>query len=78
MTAHHQHGAGVTEAIGALAVAGILGTFLLPIAVDQAVVVDTSSWTSGATSLWGILDLVVVFAMFLTIVAIGLRKDERI
>jgi hypothetical protein len=77
MTQNRSPGTGATDAIGALVVAGVLGTFLLPIAVDRAVAVDTTAWSSPATSMWGILGLVIVLAIFLSVVAIGLSSDGK-
>lgn len=53
----------------ALVVAGIMAAFVLPVALDELATVDTSSWSDGAASIFGILDLIFVLVVFL--VAIG-------
>lgn len=58
-----------------LMVAGIVAAFLLPVAIDEIVGVDTSSWGSGASSLWGILDLILVLAVFLFLIGLALASS---
>jgi len=55
-----------------LTVGGIVAAFLLPIAIDELVGVDTTSWSSGASSLWDIMDVIVVLALFLFFIGVAL------
>jgi len=66
-----------TRAVGlvvGLMVAGIVAAFLVPVAIDEIVGVDTSSWGSGASSLWSILDLIIVLAVFLFLIGLALNS----
>jgi small-conductance mechanosensitive channel len=58
----------------ALVVGGLMAAFLLPIAIDEIATVDTSSWTSGAASLWEILPVMIVLAIFLFFVGMAVRR----
>lgn len=60
--------------IVALMVGAIVAAFLLPVGIDEIVGVDTSSWGSGAASLWTILDLVIVLAVFLFFINVALSE----
>lgn len=60
----------------ALTVGGIVGAFLLPVAIDEIVLVNTSNWSSGATSLWDILDLILVLALFLFFIGVALARSR--
>lgn len=62
----------------ALTVGGLVGAFLLPVAIDEIVAVDTSSWGSGATSLWDIMDLIIVLAAFLFFIGVALSASNKI
>lgn len=62
------------EIVVGLTVGGLVAAFLLPIAIDEIVAVDTSSWGSGASSLWDILDVIVVLAVFLFFISIALMN----
>lgn len=66
------------EVVVGLMVAGIVGAFLLPIAIQELVAVDTTNWSSGAASLWGIMDVIVVLALFLFFIGIALKSTNRI
>lgn len=55
----------------ALVVGGLMAAFLLPIAINEIATVDTASWTSGAASLWEILPVMIVLAIFLFFVGIA-------
>jgi hypothetical protein len=44
--------------------------------VDELVSVDTSSWGSGASSLWNILDLIVVLAVFLFMIGYAVAQSN--
>lgn len=72
-----QQATSARQAVGlvvGLMVAGIVAAFLVPVAIDEIVGVDTSSWGSGASSLWGILDLIMVLAVFLFLIGLALAK----
>jgi len=68
---------GAVNLVVALVVGGLMAAFLLPIAIDEIVAVDTSSWSNGAGSLWEILPVMVVLAVFLFFVKIALDKSGR-
>lgn len=59
-----------------IVVAALVAAFLIPVAVDQLVNVDTTSWGSGASSLWDILDLIVVLAVFLFMIGFAISKAD--
>jgi len=59
-----------------LTVAALVAAFLIPVAIDQLVSVDTTSWGSGASSLWEILDLIVVLAIFLFMIGLAVARSE--
>lgn len=61
----------------ALTVGGIVAAFLIPVAIDELVAVDTSSWSSGASSMWDILDVIVILAVFLFFIAVALAAANR-
>jgi hypothetical protein len=63
------------EVIVSIMVTGLLAAYLLPVAIDDIVAVDTTGWSSGAQSLWAIMDLVLVLAMFLFLVGVALRQS---
>lgn len=58
----------------ALMVGGLVAAFLLPVAVNEIVSVDTSSWGSGASSLWDIMDLIIVLAAFLFFIGLAVSR----
>lgn len=62
----------------ALTVGSIVAAFLLPIGVDELVGVDTSNWSSGAQSLWDILDVIIVLALFLFFIAVALAAADKV
>lgn len=69
------------EAVGlvvALMVGGLVAAFLLPVAIDEIVGVSTSSWGSGASSLWGVMDLIIVLAVFLFFIGVALAASNRV
>lgn len=57
-----------------LMVGGIVAAFLLPVAINEIVGVDTTSWSGGASSLWDILDIIIVLAVFLFFIGLALKK----
>lgn len=59
-----------------IVVAALVSAFLIPVAVDELVAVDTSSWGSGASSLWEILDLIVVLAVFLFMIGYAVSQSN--
>jgi succinate dehydrogenase hydrophobic anchor subunit len=62
----------------ALMVGGLVAAFLLPVAINELVAVDTSSWGSGASSIWDIMDLIVVLAVFLFFIGIALSASNKV
>lgn len=67
---------GVNRGVGiivTIVVTLIVAAFLVPVAIDEIVAVDTSSWSSGAQSLWDILDLIGVLVVFLFVLGYALR-----
>lgn len=69
-------GAGrATNLVVALVVGGLMAAFLLPIAIDEIAGVDTSSWDDGAASLWEILPVIIVLAIFLFFVGRALQSS---
>lgn len=59
---------GVDLAVGVLVV-GLLTAYLLPIAIDELVTVDTTSWGNAESSLFDLLPLFFVLAILLFVVA---------
>ena len=57
-----QQGVGM---VVAFTVSAILVAFLLTVGINQIVDVDTSNWSSGAQSIWGIMDLILILGIFL-------------
>jgi hypothetical protein len=57
-----------------LVVAAITAAFLIPIGIEELVNVSTSSWSSGAASLWGILDVIIVLAVFLIMINMAVNR----
>lgn len=66
---------GVEMVVG-IVVAAIVAAFLIPVAINELVGVDTSSWGSGASSLWEILDLIIVLAIFLFMIGVALSRSD--
>jgi small-conductance mechanosensitive channel len=69
---------GAVDLVVGLVVGGLMAAFLLPIAIDEITGVDTSSWDSGAASLWNILPVIMVLAIFLFFVGIALVRSGRL
>lgn len=59
-----------------LTVAAIVAAFLIPVAINELVGVDTTGWGSGASSLWEIMDLIIVLAIFLFMIGLALKKSD--
>lgn len=68
----------VVSLVVALTVGAIVAAFLLPIGVDELVGVDTSSWSSGATALWDILDVIIVLSLFLFFISVALGAADSV
>lgn len=64
-----------TNLVVGLVVAGLMAAFLLPIAIDEISNVTTTSWSDGASSLWSVLPIMIVLAIFLFFV--GLALDAK-
>lgn len=62
----------------ALTVGAIVAAFLLPIGINEIVGVDTTSWSSGADSLWNIMDVIIVLALFLFFTGVALASAQRV
>ena len=60
--------------IVSLTVVGLVSAYLLPVAINDVVAVDTTGWSGGAAEIWGILDLVIVLAIFLVMIGIALKE----
>ena len=70
-------GAGdAVDVIVGLVVAGLMAAYLLPMAITEIVSVDTSTWTDGASSLWEVLPVMVVLAIFLLFVGLALNQSR--
>lgn len=61
----------------ALVVVGILLAFLLPVAIDELVAVDTTAWSDGAGSLYGIMDLIFILVVFLTVIGWAVMAYQK-
>lgn len=57
-----------------LTVTGLVAAFLIPMGISEIVAVETSSWSSGASSLWGILDVIIVLAVFLMMITLATER----
>ena len=69
----------VVSLVVALTVGAIVTAFLLPIGVEPIANETLSGDPSGgAEALWGILDVIIVLAVFLFFVAVGLAATDRI
>ena len=68
-------GAGrATNLVVGLVVAGLMAAFLLPIAINEIANVTTTSWSDGAASLWSVLPIMIVLAIFLFFVSLALQN----
>jgi len=59
-----------------LTVAALVAAFLIPVAIDQLVNVDTTNWGGGASSLWDIMDLIIVLAIFLFMIGLAISRSN--
>ena len=60
--------------IVAVLVASLLTAFLVPIAVDEMFAVDTSGWGEAAGTMWELLPMMAVLAVFLFFVQVAIRR----
>jgi len=67
-----------TNVVVGLLVASLVSAYLLPMAIEEIVAVDTSSWTSGAAELWTLLPVMIVLAVFLFFVGLALKTGDRV
>lgn len=67
---------GVDIAVGILVV-GLLTAYLLPIAIDEIVAVDTTGWGNAEAQLFDLLPLFFVLAILLFIVAKAMQNKKR-
>lgn len=68
------------EAVGVivgLTVAGLVSSFLIPIAIDELVAVNTTTWSSGANNLWGVIDLAIILSVFLVFIGFVTHRHRR-
>ena len=69
----------VVSLVVALTVGALIAAFLIPIGVEEISSVNTSEdWSGGAASLWGILDVMIVLAVFLFFTGIALAATNRV
>lgn len=66
------------EVVVGLVVAGLMAAFLLPIAIEEIVSIDTTSWTSGAAELWELLPVMIVLAIFLFFVGLAIQRGRGV
>jgi len=59
--------------IVALTVGLLLVAFLLPVALEELVAVETTDWSEGASSLFEILDLIAILVVFLVFIGWAMR-----
>lgn len=64
-----------TNLVVGLVVAGLMAAFLLPIAISEITNTSTSSWSDGAASLWSVLPIMIVLAVFLFFVGLALNSS---
>ena len=69
----------VVSLVVALTVGAIVAAFLLPIGIEELTSADLGADASaGATALWGILDVIIVLAVFLFFIAVALAAADRV
>lgn len=62
------------QVVVALTVGGLVAAFLLPVAIDELVSVDTTSWGSGAAAMWDVLDIIIVLVVFLFFIGLAITR----
>ena len=68
-----QVGSRATNLVVGLVVAGLMAAFLLPIAIEEVTNTTTTDWNDGAASLWNVLPIMMVLAIFLYFVGLALQ-----
>jgi len=69
----------VVQLIVSLTVGAIVAAFLLPIGLEELTSADIGdNASSGADALWGILDVIIVLAVFLFFIGIALSATGRL
>ena len=63
-----------TNLVVGLVVAGLMAAFLLPIAIEEIANVSTTGWSDGAASLWNVLPIMIVLAIFLFFTGLALAS----
>ena len=66
-----------TNVVVGLLVASLMSAYLLPMAINEIVAVDTSSWSTGAGELWALLPVIIVLGIFIFFVGLALNTGER-
>lgn len=66
------------DVVVSLTVVSIVAAYLLPLAIEEIVNVSTSSWSSGASELWDILDLIIVLGVFLFMIGLAVEKSNSV
>ena len=64
------------DVVVTLTVVSIVAAYLLPLAIGEIVSVDTSTWGTGASELWNIMDLIIVLGLFLFMIGLAVSKAE--
>ena len=74
--------AGAMQVVGlvvALTVGAIVAAFLLPIGIEELTNASLGADASeGAEALWGILDVIIVLAVFLFFIAVAMRATKKV
>lgn len=76
--AHVSAAAVAVSLVVGLVVAALVSAFLVPIGIDEINNATTTSWSSGAQSMWDILDTIIVLSLFLFFVALALSAANRV
>ena len=66
---------GVQIVVG-LVVAAIMVAYVLTVGIDELVAAETTDWSSGAQSLFEILDLIFVLVVFLVVIGWAVSAYE--
>lgn len=64
------------DVVVTLTVVSIVAAYLLPLAIGEIVSVDTSTWGTGASELWNIMDLIIVLGLFLFMIGLAVSRAE--
>lgn len=76
-----QMGGGAGKAVNVvvgLVVGSLMAAYLLPLAINEIMAVETTAWSDGAAALWEILPVMIVLAIFLFFVGLALRRSEEV